>query len=311
MATTALGIAQASNGDGVDPITHRRIIGSKWANTGIICGLDVTGRSDLTYSVAAGCAVVSRSEADGSCEAYWEGGQTPAVSAGDPANPRIDVVWIKANDLQQGDDDNRVHVGVTEGTPSPSPSAPSAPAGCTVLAEYIMPANATSTSSAVLNSERGYAIPYGSTLGLLGFAQDTRDYIKQNDNSYSRAANVTFTVPTDRLIELEMRICIGACKPDGMLGGDWLNYSIGSFYVKCTASDDPLDNVDGGSMQVTCFRSNTIYELRPVMEVPAGTHQAYLSFRFSPEGNPAHVAYDAENYKFPGCTMRVWDRGVA
>lgn len=308
---TALGIAQLEDGTGTDPLTLRRIIQARWANPGIVCGLEVSGGTGLTYSVSAGCAVTSRAETDGCCEAYFPGGSTPAVAAGDPSSPRIDVVWLRANDPQQGDADNSVTVGVTSGSPAPSPVAPDAPAGCLPLASMLVPAGATSTGSAQPASQRDYAIPYGASLGLLAEAQDTRDYVKQNDNSYSRAASVQFTVPTARVVELEMRACIGACRPDGSLGGDWLNYAIGSFYVKCSASDDPLDNVDGGSMQITCFRSNTIYEMRPIVVVPAGTWEAYLSFRFSPEGNPAHVVYSSDNYKFPGVTMRVWDRGVA
>ena len=58
--TTALGVAPDPTGRGVDPPTHRRIIKAHWENTGIVCGLDVTGRSDLRYSVAAGVAVCSR-----------------------------------------------------------------------------------------------------------------------------------------------------------------------------------------------------------------------------------------------------------
>lgn len=311
MATTALGIMQDSSGAGLDPLTHRRIISAMWGNAGVVSGLEVTGGTGLSYSVAPGVAVCSRAESDGKVELYFEGGSAGPVSAGDPSNPRIDCVWVKANDAQQGDADNRVHVGVTQGAASPSPSAPELPAGATLLASMRMPAGAQSTASATPASNTAYAIPYGASLGLLAEAVDARDYVKDNDNSYSQAANVQFTVPTDRLVELECRICVGACKPDGSLGGDWLQYSVGSFYVKCSASDDPNKNVDGGSMQVTCFRSNTIYELRPIVKVPAGTHSAYLSFRFSPEGNPAHVVYDPDAYKFPGATMRVWDRGVA
>ena len=55
--TTALGVAPDSTGRGVDPPTHRRIIKAHWENVGVVCGLDVTGRTDLRYNVAAGVAV--------------------------------------------------------------------------------------------------------------------------------------------------------------------------------------------------------------------------------------------------------------
>lgn len=120
MATTALGIAPDSSGAGVTPLTHRQIIRAHWANTGIVSGLDVSGRGDLTYSVGAGMAVCSRGDADGYTEAYWAGGQTPAVSA-TGSQPRIDCIWIRANDPTQGDADNHVVIGVTQGNASATP----------------------------------------------------------------------------------------------------------------------------------------------------------------------------------------------
>lgn len=305
MATTAFGIAQASNGEGTDPLTLRRIIGSKWANAGIICGLDVTGRSDLTYSVAAGCAVVSRSETDGCSEAYWEGGQTPAVSAGDPANPRVDVVWIKANDKQQGDDDNRVHVGVTEGTPSPSPSAPSAPAGCTVLAEYIMPANATSTSSAVLNSERGYAIPYGASLGLLAEHHDTTSGVETAAPSTPVIRyNQQVFLPTDRLIELELMVC---ARSSGT-GDEHSN-----LHLTFAMDGDIIENA-GGEFYLTTTTLETV-ERRHIMKVDAGYHTFGAVFisasKTLPKPYYQYGPYWDYGTSYPGRIFRVWDRGVA
>ena len=94
MSTVALGIAPNTSNIGVTPLVHRRILGAQFANCGIIDGLNVTGRNDLRYNVGAGVAVCSRGDSDGKTIAYHEGGQTPAVSAGDPSNPRIDIVWI-------------------------------------------------------------------------------------------------------------------------------------------------------------------------------------------------------------------------
>ena len=96
MSTVALGIAPNTSNIGVTPLVHRRILGAQFANCGIIDGLNVTGRNDLRYNVGAGVAVCSRGDSDGKTIAYHEGGQTPAVSAGDPSNPRIDIVWICA-----------------------------------------------------------------------------------------------------------------------------------------------------------------------------------------------------------------------
>ncbi len=113
---TALGVSVDDAGNGVTPLVHRLIIGSYFRNNGVVDGLQVTGRSDLKYGVSAGMAVTQRAASDGRMLAYWPGGTTEtAVDAGDPSNPRIDVVWIRANNSPEysGDADNQVHVGVT------------------------------------------------------------------------------------------------------------------------------------------------------------------------------------------------------
>ena len=176
MSTTALGISPNVNGIGVTPLAHRRILGAQWANTGLVDGLNVTGRSDLRYNVSAGVAVCSRGDADGKTLAYFEGGQTGAVSAGDPSNPRIDIVWICAhNQMEYKDADNFVVVGVTQGTPGANLPEPTIPAGCTMLRKMKMPAGATSTAAAVQMWSADYAIPYGASLGKIGENWDRRD----------------------------------------------------------------------------------------------------------------------------------------
>lgn len=217
--TTALGVAPDPTGRGVDPPTHRRIIKAHWENTGIVCGLDVTGRSDLRYSVAAGVAVCSRGNADGYTEAYWSGGQTAAVSAGDPSNPRIDTVWLKACDISQGDEDNQVAVGVTQGTPSANPAAPSVPAGCTRLMSMRMPAGASSTQQATMVDTQDYAIPYGASLGILARIAENKDLQASSNPAYTAPFLVgTFKMPTDRNLLLTVYACVSTPNKDGSKG---------------------------------------------------------------------------------------------
>lgn len=313
MATTALGIMQDASGNGVDPHTHRKCIQARWGNVGIVTGLAVTGRSDLKYNVAAGVAVTSRSSSDGYCEAYWEGGQTPAVAAGNASNPRIDLVWIKANDLQQGDDDNRVHVGVTSGTPSASPKAPACPAGCTPIAYMKLPANATSTSGAQASGSRPFATPYGATLGRIGYYHDTSKgnvdtKLRAKSTRYSRSVNL----PTDRVVELVFTAsayCSGDADDDNsswyvafVMDGDEIAYSGGEFYLNTQ----------------TC---QTVQK-RFIIEVPAGSHSfAVVTAWTSGEACPAvrSGSYSSQDPSastsfsgtFPGRIFEIWDRGIA
>ena len=163
---TALGVDVDTNGNGVDPLTHRQIIKRHWVNTGIVGGLTVSGRSDLHYGVSAGVAVCSRGDADGYTEAYFAGGNTEnAVSAGDATYPRIDTVYILAN---TGSPDNLVHVEVAQGTPAASPVKPTLPVGAQPLMSMLLAAGAQNTGAAIpVDASATYAIPYGASMGVL------------------------------------------------------------------------------------------------------------------------------------------------
>lgn len=216
MATTALGIMQDSSGAGVDPLTHRRIIQSRWLNTGVITGLTVTG-TGLAYNVSAGCAVLSRADSDGYVEAYWEGGTTDTVDANTSSSPRVDLVWMRAMDIQQGDDDNRVHIGVTQGTPAASPTAPTCPSYCTPIMEMLVPANSSTLNSASQNASTTYAIPYGASLGVLARIQEAVDGEVSNTLTTPFLQTQVY-LPTDRNLTVTAFLCVSTPEKDGSTG---------------------------------------------------------------------------------------------
>lgn len=314
MSTTALGIMQDESGNGVDPLTHRRIIMGRWSNPGVIEGLEVSGTDSLMYYVGEGNAVLSRGDSDGYTEAYWEGGNTAAVSAGNASYARIDLIWMKANDLQQGDSDNLVTIGVTEGTPAASPVCPSVPTGCTKIAEMRMPAGATTTANASENSDVEFAIPYGASLGLLASVQDTttRDIKADSSSSaYQTLCSTKFTVPTDRLVELDLNIAARSLNTNMGTSGEWLMYAFLALYLQIDSA-----NVEGGSTCFVCFRAAQTFQLRTVVKVSAGTHTARVRGYFSDMGNPGRIVYDDSEDKMwddrlCGTILRVWDRGIA
>lgn len=298
---------QDSDGNGVSPLTHRKVIQARWSNTGVITGLEVSGGSDMRYTVSAGCAVVSRSDSDGFAEAYWEGGTTGSVSSGDPSNPRIDVIWIKANDKQQGDPDNLVHIGVTSGTASASPVAPDVPAGCTEIARVTVPAGASSTSTGEISSDYNRAIPYGASLGLLAEYVDTQNH-RGNDvpGKMFTMYPMSITVPTDRLIEFRFTVCASANGSTAdycdwyqafMLDGETIPYSGGEFHLTDT--------------------SITTFQRAFVTEVSAGTHTvACQTGLMNPAGMAPYFRYGHVSGYPEGCTyqgniFQVWDRGIA
>ena len=147
MSNTAFGVAQTSAGVGTTDTDMRHILAAKWDSTGVINGLAVTGTTSLYYRVSAGVAVCSKGPSDGKTLAYFGGGNTDTVSANSSGNPRIDSVYIYSNDANQGDADNLVHIGVTQGTAAAVPTAPTIPTYATLLAEMLMPAGATTTAN--------------------------------------------------------------------------------------------------------------------------------------------------------------------
>lgn len=304
--TTALGVQPDSNGNGVTPEVHRQIIAAQWHNAGIIDGLGVTGRGDLRYNVAAGVAVCSKGTADGKTLAYWAGGQTAAVSAGDASNPRIDLVWINAHNPKMGDSDNSVTVGVTQGTPAANPVAPVLPAGCTLLRSMRVPANATATSSAVAMDSINYAIPYGASLGKLGENWDRRDMTGDSTvKKYWYEQPITFTLPTDRMVEFQFKVNLSSATATS-----WEDTSHRTEW----AVGFQLDNkdLDHSCANFVSFGAWQTHETSYVAAVPAGTHTARLRTWLQNGGAPVfHYNPSTDNKDALWCGRRfiIWDRG--
>lgn len=298
--TTALGVSADLDGNGVTPLVHRMIIGSYFRNDGVVDGLAVTGRSDLKYAVAAGLAVTQRAGSDGRMLAYWAGGTTEtAVAAGDPSNPRIDVVWIRANNKPEygSDPDNQVHVGVTQGTPAASPVRPTVPQGCTPLAWRLMPAGATSTQSATSQGSVDYAMPYGARLGKLAENWDRRDTTwGANVNVHVREHQVSFVLPTDRMLRFDFKCNFSPSKDNR---SEW-------------AASFVLDNQMLPHSAVNFVSTGTSWESHETSfyaNVDAGRHTAMIDgwlvgyskphFRYTSDGNPLWI----------GRRFTVWDEG--
>lgn len=199
---TALGVPPDSSGVGLDPLTHRRIIASRWASPGVITGLQVRGHPSLPgkYVVWRGAAVVDGG-ADGATELYLDDTSTEStVAVGDSAYDRIDRVYLRVGTSAA---DNTVHVDVKAGNPAASPVAPSIPAGCLKLADMRLPAGATSMASAYRVGDIDYAIPYGAGLGSLGYVESrTTGGPDWSSTEQGQLSLTTRYVPTDRRVDV-------------------------------------------------------------------------------------------------------------
>lgn len=228
--SVAFGVRQ-SNGVGTSDTDIRRMLKYKWANTGVVGGLAVKGTSRLAYHVAEGMAICSKGDGDGYTEAYFPGGDTPEVKANEGGNPRIDVVWITAHDASQGDSDNLVTLGVTQGTPSASPVEPDIPTYAVRLGAFRMGAGAATTSGATATSGVDYAIMSGASLGILMDKTNS-----ENGRTFSSSVewkNVvsgTINLPTDRLLSIGITLTTGN-EDGGYSGSNYCHlYIDGSLY---------------------------------------------------------------------------------
>lgn len=222
----ALGVRN-SGADGTTPLALRLALGALLPQSGILSGLSVRGSSSLAYSVAAGVAVCTRGAGDGSAIATVAAGSTPAVAANGTGYPRIDAVWVAAHDIDQGDPDNHVTLGVTQGAPAASPARPTVPTYATLLAYMRLPAGATTTAQATVEARGRDAVASGATMGQLGYMRDTYDGKLRGDLNGTMHVDysVTVTVPTARLVELrwcatlsggDSSDCIVAMSVDGV-----------------------------------------------------------------------------------------------
>lgn len=299
MATTALGIAPDSTGAGVDPLTHRRVIASHWDNVGVVTGLRCSGRSDLSYDLAAGVCVTQRSGSDGMCEAYWPGG-TVQTKAGDASNPRYDLVYVKSGDPTQGDADNHVTAGVVQGTPSSSPTVPSAPAGATAVDAIFVPAGMTATTAGTSTGEVNYAIPYGASLGLLAQTVDNNQGESADLGGEPRREHpITFYVPTRRLVELEFYATMTRLNRDSDAESSmWFG-----FYL-----DGQLLETAGGEVSVE--GTYQTFRTSAYVTVGRGTHTVMTGTKLQ-SGSVKFLAGKIGNLYYKPRTFSVWDRGLA
>ena len=294
--TTGLGIAPTAAGVGTDALTLRKIQDALY-NPGVITGLAVTQTSGLTLKVAEGVAAVSRGAADGLVLAY-AAATTVTTTAGPASGSRIDRVWIRQHDPNQGDADNVVEVGVTQGTAATSPAAPSIPTGALELARFTVPAGMTATTSATRTGSVDYAIPYGGTLGLLIDYTDTDNGVTHGSGAYTVLSS-SFYVPTDRVVTAKIITTCMSCDQDGKHGTTpaslYQELLVDGSRIIAWEQDLPIQ-IAGSRMFEWSFK------------VQAGTHT--LKYTQDRGVGNAYMHYYAAN-KWAGTRVQLLDEGVS
>jgi hypothetical protein len=296
MANVAFGVRQTANGIGTTDTDIRHMLAQKWLNKGVVGGLQVSGGSTMAYNVSAGMAICSRGASDGFTEAYFSGGSTPTVEANSSSNPRIDVVWITAHDMSQGDTDNLVTIGVTKGTAAASPSAPTIPTYATELATMLLPGGATSTVSAVVMSPGPRAVPYGSSMGIIAHVVYTANWV--GERSWMSLCSATFSLPYERLLRCDVITSMQGVIPDSAWPTD------GTMHLRLL-----VDGVPKMTWERQLATATTVESVPYIEKMAAGTHTITLQGEDGISGWKTFYSTASGDMMWPGQVLIVTDMG--
>lgn len=278
MTTTAFPVRQDADGNGCTDVALRSIVAALYPNKGVISGLSVKGGNTLSYTVASGVAVCSKGSADGNTLAYYEGGSVD-TTANTSSNPRIDVVWITAHDITQGDTDNFVTIGVTQGTAAAAPTEPSIPSYATKLRAMKLPGGSSTTSSATAYGSQPVVLPYNSNQGILASVRNGTSGDINPGKTDTVYVSGSFYLSQKRAVLISVSNTV-AVNGKGSIGGDF-----GSFYSKLF-----LDNSCKDIREVIIpnqRQTSNFYQL--TLELGAGNHTFQLKYSTATETNKLHL----------------------
>lgn len=296
MSSVAFGV-QDSNGIGTTAPHIRQMLKYKWTNQGIVGGLTVTGQTSLKYYVTAGMAICTKGSSDGYTEAFFEGGYTPEVGSNSGSNPRIDVIWIAAHDITQGDSDNLVTLGVTSGNAAATPSVPEIPSYALAIAQAMVPASSTTTSGVVVT--RGDdAIPYGASLGIISHQVNTTDGPIGIPDAELTICSDTISLPTRRVLRFDV---LTTAKT-----GSWTQLSDGegSMWLRIRVDGEMLL-----SWERSLHPGKTCEGMSYIKVLDAGKHDISLTGHAGASYFELYYSYDGEAL-WPGQVFTVTDIGV-
>lgn len=285
---------------GRSSLDDRILSRSRYHNLGVVMGCAVgVSASGMSYTVSTGTdpvsvAVGSRGGADGAVEF-----PVPAVSVSTTAAPasggRIDTVWARQLNPDNGDSDNQVVVSVSQGNPSSgSPVAPILPPGAVELAQYLVPQGATRTNQATLMRTGARAVPYGSSLGVLHSFLDTMNGKPANQGTRTLGGG-SINLPMARRLEFRIQPTVAAVT-NSQSGTVWVRFM--------------LDGAAVAGFEIEFNRFwKTQFQSRFVV-VPAGVHTVAYQIEHQ-YGDPYVLRYGGTGNPAAGTAFEVIDAGIA
>ena len=175
--------APDAHGNGATENDLRRIIGAQYMTQGILPngGLEVSGRSDMSYQVDSGVAFMWTSQSGRLGVLVPVESVTVPTEAAPATGMRIDSIYV----LQDG---------------VPRVTSGEVPAAGVLLGQFIIGAGVTSTSAGQKTIDRSYAVPTGGALGRMAHWTDPGGGAATMQESVKMVQQ--FTLPSDSLVEI-------------------------------------------------------------------------------------------------------------
>jgi hypothetical protein len=142
------------------------ISGGTTSRSGVRAGAEllVTAGSGLNVLVNAGAAIIQGTISTNVQGAYLWANDTQAtlaIAAGNPTNPRRDLIVASVVDPQYAGINPGYTLSVVQGTPAGSPVDPTPPANSLTLSRVTVPANAASVAAMTITDLRPFAVASG------------------------------------------------------------------------------------------------------------------------------------------------------
>lgn len=192
--------------------------------TGHLAVSQKSGGANMSVDVAKGLALItgSSSLAQGVYAFANDATTNLAIAAADVSNPRRDLVIAQIRDNEEdagGQNDARLYV--VTGTPAGSPSDPTVPPSCLVLARVAVAAGATSITNGNITALAGKAqgSAWNQARGLVARAQTTTPQTGISDTTPTdlTGLSVTFTAVAGRQYKTVLWLPAVICDSAGYL----------------------------------------------------------------------------------------------
>lgn len=291
--TSGLGVDATLDGSGnitsgTTAQDMQQIFGGLYSPGVVSGGTVTTSVSAMTYTVAAGVAVVQMST--GLNIPIPVPAKTITAASVPASGARTDIIYAQQR-TPAIDGDSDVVVDVASVLPPRS----------VALRTYTAPAGATNTNACTVTGSIDYAIPYGAGLGRLWYYQLTLNgTLPTNLTRYGQG---TIHLPTDRMVTFKITSVLSANNASGFDNNAYCEYGF-------------LPNFDNGDFVLWgtsgLHQAWASYNFEATVAMTAGTHTVNFGIRRNsgPGTGRAYYGTDSGGFGRRGIEFIIEDAGV-